>query len=129
MRFLSKEIVEQLRKKYPTGTRVELLGMDAVQAPPIGMKGTVKGVDDMASILVAWDNGSHLSVLYGVDSVRKVDSVMTICYGETDEWDSREAAMKFFLEAMCGSEGSENDRYAKIYVELVLGYPICSDEE
>ena len=41
MRFPSKEIVEQLRKEYPAGTRVELTRMDDVQAPPIGTKGTV----------------------------------------------------------------------------------------
>lgn len=28
MKFPSKEIVEQVRKKYPAGTRVELLKMD-----------------------------------------------------------------------------------------------------
>lgn len=65
MRFPSKEIVEQLRKEYPAGTRVELTRMDDVQAPPIGTKGTVKGVDDTASIMVAWDNGSGLNVVYG----------------------------------------------------------------
>lgn len=42
MRFPSKEIVEQVRRQYPAGTRVELLHMDDVQAPPIGTKGTVK---------------------------------------------------------------------------------------
>ena len=72
MRFPSKEIVEQVRRQYPAGTRVELLHMDDVQAPPIGTKGTVEGVDDTASLLVAWDNGSHLNVIYGEDEVRKI---------------------------------------------------------
>ena len=72
MRFSSKEIVEQVRRQYPTGTRVELLHMDDVQAPPTGTKGTVEGVDDTASLLVAWDNGSHLNVIYGEDEVRKI---------------------------------------------------------
>lgn len=72
MRFPSKEIVEQVRRQYPTGTRVELLHMDDVQAPPTGTKGTVEGVDDTASLLVAWDNGSHLNVIYGEDKVRKI---------------------------------------------------------
>lgn len=72
MRFPSKEIVEQVRRQYPAGTRVELLHMDDVQAPPIGTKGTVKGVDDTASLLVAWDNGSHLNVIYGEDEVRMI---------------------------------------------------------
>lgn len=72
MRFPSKEIVEQVRGQYPTGTRVELLHMDDVQAPPTGTKGTVEGVDDTASLLVAWDNGSHLNVIYGEDKVRRI---------------------------------------------------------
>ena len=72
MRFPSKEIVEQVRKQYPIGTRVELVKMDDIQAPPVGTKGTVEGVDDIASLLVAWDNGSHLNVIYGEDEVRKI---------------------------------------------------------
>lgn len=72
MGFPRHEIVEGLRKSYPVGTRVELVQMDDVQAPPTGTKGTVIGVDDTGSIMVHWDNGSSLSVVYGVDSVRKV---------------------------------------------------------
>ncbi|HPR90317.1 MAG TPA: DUF4314 domain-containing protein, partial [Synergistaceae bacterium] len=32
--------LKSLRDRYPAGTRVELLAMDDVQAPPIGTKGT-----------------------------------------------------------------------------------------
>ena len=46
--------------------------MDDVQAPPIGTKGTVLGVDDIGSIMVTWDNGSSLSVAYGADLCRVV---------------------------------------------------------
>ncbi len=49
MRFPSKETVERVRREYPTGTRVELVRMDDVQAPPTGTLGTVMGVDDTAS--------------------------------------------------------------------------------
>ena len=70
MKIPRKEIVEQLRSEYPEGTRVELLRMDDPQAPPVGTKGTVQGVDDVGSILVAWDNGSSLNVAYGPDKVR-----------------------------------------------------------
>ena len=72
MRVISKAALEGLRRRYKPGTRVELLQMDDVQAPPIGTKGTVLGVDDVGSILVAWDNGSGLNVIYGIDRVRKV---------------------------------------------------------
>lgn len=44
------------------------------QAPPIGTEGTVLGVDDIGSILVQWDNGSRLNVVYGEDSCEVVVS-------------------------------------------------------
>lgn len=72
MRFPSKKIVELMRKQYPNGTRVELLKMDDAQAPPLGTEGTVTGVDDTGSILVNWDTGSSLNVIYGEDLVKKV---------------------------------------------------------
>ena len=71
--FVKKEIVESLRKHYPAGTRVELIRMNDEQAPPIGTCGTVIGVDDMGSIMVSWDNGGSLSVIYGEDLCRKIN--------------------------------------------------------
>ena len=71
MRVISKLIIESLRKAYPVGTRVVLQRMDDPQAPPIGTKGSVYGVDDLGNILVHWDNGSSLNVVYGVDFCRK----------------------------------------------------------
>nr|DAW29198.1 MAG TPA: protein of unknown function (DUF4314) [Caudoviricetes sp.] len=129
MKFPSKEIVEQVRKEYPIGSRVELVRMDDFQAPPIGTKGTVKGVDDTASIMVAWDNGSGLNVVYGEDRCRKLDSVKVTCYGDIKVWDSRKEAIEFYLRTMAGSEGSEHERYSKIYVELSLGMPTATDEK
>ena len=42
MRMITKEQLEALRSRYPAGTRVELLQMDDVQAPPIGTKGPLR---------------------------------------------------------------------------------------
>jgi hypothetical protein len=67
MNFPSRETVERIRKEYPVGTRVKLVSMNDLKAPPIGTKGTVRGVDDAASLIVSWDNGSSLSVVYGED--------------------------------------------------------------
>ena len=72
MRMITKEQLESLRSRYPAGPRVELHEMDDVQAPPIGTKGTVTGVDDTGSLMVDWDNDSGLNVVYGIDRVRKV---------------------------------------------------------
>ena len=72
MKMPTKETLELLRITFPKGCRVELLQMDDVQAPPIGTKGTVTGVDDTGSLMVNWDNSSGLNVIYGIDRVRKV---------------------------------------------------------
>lgn len=70
--FPSKETVERLRRQYPSVTRVELVRMDDVQAPPVGTPGTVTGVDDAGSTMVAWDNGSGLNVVFGEDVIKKL---------------------------------------------------------
>ena len=70
--MITKDELAVLRRSYPKGTRVKLELMDDVQAPPKGTLGTVYGVDDTCSILVKWDNGSGLNVLYGVDRVVKI---------------------------------------------------------
>lgn len=71
MRLPSNAQVERIRKEYPAGCRVELVKMDDVQAPPIGTRGTVLGVDDTGSLLMRWDTGSGLNVIFGEDIVRK----------------------------------------------------------
>lgn len=72
MNFPSRQIVEELRKQYPKGTIVELVRMDDAYAPPIGTRGTVQGVDDAGSLMVHWNNGNGLNVVYGEDIVKKV---------------------------------------------------------
>ena len=66
--------MERLRREYPVGCRVELLHMDDPQAPAAGTLGTVRGVDDIGSIMVAWDGGSSLHVAFGVDECRRLRS-------------------------------------------------------
>ena len=72
MRLPRRETIEMLRRQYPAGCRVELTQMEDPQAPPVGTLGTVIGVDDIGSIMVAWDNGSSLSVAYGEDHCLRV---------------------------------------------------------
>lgn len=52
MKFPSKATIEQYRREYPVGCRVELISMDDPQAPPKGTRGTVRGVDDAGNLLV-----------------------------------------------------------------------------
>ena len=129
MNYPSRETVERLRREYPAGSRVVLRKMDDSQAPPIGTRGTIICVDDTGSLLVNWDNGSGLNVVYGEDYAEKLNTVTTVCYGKADIWDSRQEAVDFFLQAIAGSEGSERDRYVNIYTKLLSGPDICSDED
>ena len=71
-RYPDKAIIKRLRKAYPEGSRVKLIEMDDLQAPPPGTMGTVQGVDDIGTVLVAWDSGSGLGVVYGIDRICKV---------------------------------------------------------
>ena len=64
--------IGMLRINYPKGTRVELVKMDDVQAPPVGTLGTVTCVDDLGTIMVDWDNGSKLGIALGEDICRKI---------------------------------------------------------
>ena len=129
MRFPNIETVERVRREYPVGTRVRLLKIDDIQAPPVGTLGTVTGVDDIASIMVSWDSGGSLNVVYGEDIVEKVESIKIVCYGKEEIWDSRREAMNFYRKCMAMSEGSEHQRYEKIYEELTFGFNVCTDED
>lgn len=65
--FPDKDTVKRIKEKYPEGTKVRLVHMNDRQAPPIGTIGTVMYVDDIATIHVAWNNGSSLGIVYGED--------------------------------------------------------------
>lgn len=71
--FPNRKTVEQIRKMYPVGCRVELVAMDdpySKLAP--GDCGTVRMVDDTGTVFVNWDKGESLGIVYGVDRIRKV---------------------------------------------------------
>ena len=71
--YPKREIVESIRARYPKGTRVELIEMDdPYQDMPAGLRGTVVAVDDIGTVHIAWDNGSSLGAVYGVDIIRKL---------------------------------------------------------
>ncbi len=71
--FNTREKIEELREKYPAGTRVVLDQMDDPQSPPAGTSGTVRCVDDMGDIHVAWNTGSSLALVPGVDRFHTVN--------------------------------------------------------
>lgn len=61
--MLNRNEIQKIKEKYRVGMRVRLLIMEDMQAPPIGTEGTVRGVDDIGSIMVAWDTGLSLSLI------------------------------------------------------------------
>lgn len=70
---LRPEVLENLRKEYPAGTRVKLVKMDDpyTRMKP-GELGTVRFIDDTGTIHVGWDCGSSLGIVYGEDECEKV---------------------------------------------------------
>ena len=64
--------IQFLKDLYPTGTRVKLVEMNDIQAPPTGTLGTVMHVDDIGTIHIKWDNGSTLGAAYPEDRVTKI---------------------------------------------------------
>lgn len=70
----SKQL-EEIRKKHPAGTAVELVSMTDVHAPAAGTRGTVLYVDDIGQIHVAWATGLHLALVPGVDEWTIVESI------------------------------------------------------
>ena len=70
--FPERKIIEGLKRNYPKGTRIKLIKMDDPHAVPLGTLGTVTGADDIGSLLVDWDNGQSLHLLYGEDACIKV---------------------------------------------------------
>ena len=69
----SKAIVVSLQRRFPAGTRVELIRMnDPYSKLQPGDRGTVEFVDDIGTIFCSWDRGSSLGVVYGEDELIKI---------------------------------------------------------
>lgn len=59
--------INLLKEQYKEGTRVILYNM-AGEDMLIGLKGTIKLVDDIGQIHVNWDNGSTLPINTELDT-------------------------------------------------------------
>jgi hypothetical protein len=64
-----------ISETFPVGTKVELIYMDDIQAPPVGTKGTVFHIDDASQLHVRWETGSGLALNYGIDEFRVIEEV------------------------------------------------------
>ena len=73
MQFPNKAYLEQLRKQYPKGTKIQLISMRDEKYPILpGTIGEVTHIDDMGSIHMKWQNGSSLALIPEVDSFKAV---------------------------------------------------------
>jgi hypothetical protein len=106
MKFPNKEQVEQQRKTYLKGTRVELVSMsDPYTKLKPGDLGTVDFVDDTGTAFIIWDCGSHLGAVYGEDKIRllsKAEVIKEQCRkvaqtGRTNMFDTK-AAFEIAME-------------------------------
>ena len=71
MQFPNKAYLEQLRKQYPIGTKIQLISMRDEKYPILpGTIGEVTHIDDLGSIHMKWQNGSSLAIIPEVDSFR-----------------------------------------------------------
>ncbi len=87
-KYYGGKTAEVLRRRYPPGTRIELILMEDDPRPvSAGTRGTVKGVDDMGHILMRWDTGSSLSLIPGSDVFRTLtaEEIMEEKTGESME--------------------------------------------
>lgn len=73
MMFLDEEIVNDIKERYPEGTRIVLdyMGEDPHPIEP-GTRGTVRHVDDIGTVHVDFDNGRRLGLVPGEDSFHKL---------------------------------------------------------
>lgn len=62
-------------------------------------------------------------------TVKKIDPVVVICYGEEEFWGDRNEAIAFYLEGMMACEGAEQRRYTNIYCQLIEGRKVCKDKD
>ena len=59
--------LEELRRRYPKGTRICLQEMSGEPQMPSGLCGVVNHVDDIGQIHVNWENGSSLALTAYID--------------------------------------------------------------
>ena len=69
-----KNNIEELKEKYPVGTRIKLLeDMNDSQPIKAGEIGTIDFIDSMGSLQMTWDNGRSLAVVPEVDKFEVIE--------------------------------------------------------
>ena len=71
--MLTRKQIENVKNRYPKGTRIELKEMRGEARMTPGLKGVVDLVDDIGQIHVNWENGSGLALNIEEDSFHIID--------------------------------------------------------
>ena len=73
MKFPNKAYLENLRKQYPVGTKIQLISMRNEKYPILpGTIGEVTHIDDLGSIHMKWQNWLFSCLIPEVDSFKVV---------------------------------------------------------
>ena len=72
--MISNERLNEIKEKYPVGTKIKLLkDMDDKFPVKAGTIGEVKYIDDMGSLHMRWDTGSSLALILDVDKFKVIE--------------------------------------------------------
>lgn len=67
--YLDKHTLDNVKKIYPKGAKVEAVRVDYI---PKGMSGIIWDIKTSGDLVVRWSNGDTSIVVRGVDSIRVV---------------------------------------------------------
>jgi|GEM_PF-293808 len=118
----TKETVERLREQYPVGTRIELVSMDDPYNDKLkpGDKGTVESIDDTGTIFAAWDSGSGLGLVYGVDSYKKVEPVLNHDIADSGQ-ELPDGAVRYTIDELIEKMAPQDERDKAVIRECIDG--------
>lgn len=118
--------IQELRDKYPQGTRIELDVMNGESQMISGLKGTVTHVDDMGQIHMNWDNGSSLALNAIEDSFKIIheNQLLSVIYFEPGKY-PKVIEIPDSLEAMQELVGGPIEEYMPFDDEVAI---ICNEE-
>lgn len=71
IKFMRREQVEIMKKRYPVGACICLDHMEGEQGMPGGLRGKVDFIDDAGQVHINWENGRTLPVIPEVDSFHR----------------------------------------------------------
>ena len=96
---LSIEKVQEIKEKYPVGTRILVQKLEDKMVDLTEEKGTVSKVDDIGGIHVKWDNGKQLALYEGVDKFKIIENygiVFTSHNGMVDRHTKKSTLHKYY---------------------------------